>query len=85
MLRNAKRGIICFVREKGAPLSLNFDDENLPIADLSLLSAGVNGMLNAGHDLLALLKEAKLKPHILDDAIIERTSHGRFKLLNFLF
>ena len=53
---------------------MNFDDENLPIADLSLLSAGVNGMLNAGHDLLALLKEAKLKPHILDDAIIERTS-----------
>ena len=53
---------------------MNFDDENLPIADLPLLSAGVSGMFDAGQDLLTLLREAKLRPHILDDAIIDRTS-----------
>lgn len=53
---------------------MNFNDEILPIADLPLLRAGVNGMLDAGHELLALFSEAKLRPHILDDAIIERTS-----------
>jgi len=42
----------------------------MPLSNLPLLKTNLEGMLDAGNELLASLEKAKPKPHVLDDVTI---------------
>jgi len=50
---------------------LKIAGEEMPISKLSQLQANLEGMLDAGKELLGHLEMAKPKPHVLDDETVE--------------
>ncbi len=55
-----------------------------PISEMPLIASMINGALDDTREHLATLAEARLRPHVLDDATIDRVERVHTEQLAFL-